>query len=172
MGFELWEQLDYDLPDVILYPAGGGTGIVALWKAFQELAKAALCDAARLPRLVAVQAEGCAPLVRAFREKRMTAERWEKTETMALGIRVPAPLGDFLALRALYESDGYAVAVSDYEIRSGIREISARTGIFASPEGAAAFAALAHLQKMNKIPSSASVVLFNTGYGGRYVELL
>jgi threonine synthase len=172
MGFELWEQLDGDLPDIILYPTGSGAGIAALWRAFLELEEAGMLKNGEKPRLVAVQPDGCAPIVKAFREKAAQTERWENPETIALGLRVPAPLGDTLALRALYDSDGFALSVSDYEIRQAMREMAAGAGVFPAPEGAATLAALKMLQESEKIPSSASVVLFNAAVGDRYVELL
>ena len=172
MGFELWEQMGGDLPDIILYPVGGGTGIAALWKAFLELEEAGMFKDGEKPRLVAVQPDGCAPIVKAFREKAAQTERWEKPETIALGLRVPAPLGDTLALRAIYDSGGFALSVSDYEIRQAMREMAVDAGVFPAPEGAATLAALKMLQESEKIPPSASVVLFNTAAGGRYVELL
>jgi threonine synthase len=172
MGFELWEQMDGNLPDLILYPTGSGTGIAALWRAFLELEEAGMLKDGEKPRLVAVQPDGCAPIVKAFREKAAQTERWENPETIALGLRVPAPLGDALALRALYDSDGFALSVSDYEIRQAMREMAAGAGVFPAPEGAATLAALKMLQESEKIPSSASVVLFNAAVGDRYVELL
>ena len=170
MGFELWEQLDRALPDAILYPTGGGTGLIGMWKAFEELEALGLLGPAR-PRMIAVQAEGCAPIVRAFECGAERAEPWEDASTIAPGIRVPAPFADDLMLRVLRQSDGDAVAVSDDEIRAAVREIAATEGIDACPEGAATLAGLKRLLTAGRIDGSARIVLFNTGTGLKHPEL-
>ena len=170
MGFELWEQLDRALPDAILYPTGGGTGLIGMWKAFEELEALGLLGPARL-RMIAVQAEGCAPIVRAFECGAERAEPWEDASTIAPGIRVPAPFADDLMLRVLRQSDGDAVAVSDDEIRAAVREIAATEGIDACPEGAATLAGLKRLLTAGRIDGSARIVLFNTGTGLKHPEL-
>ncbi len=140
MGLELAEQLGWQLPDVILYPTGGGTGLVGMWKAFAELEAIGLIGSQR-PRMVAVQAAGCAPMVRAFERGEEHAQRWEDAHTIAMGIRVPQAVGDFLILRAVRESGGYAVAVTDEAILAAGAEMAAEEGILLCPEGAATYAA-------------------------------
>ena len=170
MGFELWEQFDGVLPDAILYPTGGGTGLIGMWKAFEELEALGLLGPAR-PRMIAVQADGCAPIVRAFQSGAERAEPWQDASTIAPGIRVPAPFADDLMLRVLRESDGDAVAVSDDEIRAAVREIAATEGIDACPEGAATLAGLKRLLAEDRIDGAARIVLFNTGTGLKHPEL-
>ena len=145
MGYELAEQLDWKLPDVIIYPTGGGTGLIGMWKAFGEMECMGLIGSER-PRMVSVQAEGCAPVVRAFERGDDAAEMWEGAHTVASGLRVPAAVGDFLMLRALRESGGTAVAVSDEALVAHSHTIAAHTGIFPAPEGGATLAALLDLK--------------------------
>ena len=164
MGFELWEQLDGRLPHVIVYPTGGGTGLIGIWKAFGELEQLGLIDARRT-RMVAVQAEGCAPIVRAFDAGAERAEPWEGAHTAAQGIRVPAPFADDLILRTLHESGGDAIAVSEGEIVDAQAELVRLEGIDACAEGAATLAGLRRLLASGRIERSASVVLLNTGAG-------
>jgi threonine synthase len=172
MGYEVWEQLGGEFPDAIFFPTGGGTAIVALWKAFQELAELGLMEERKMPRLFAVQAEGCAPIARAFLDNQPQAERWEEPQTLALGIRVPASLGDYLVLKALRESQGRVVTVNDYEIRIGMREFSRTLGIFTGPEGGAAMAALRKMQGApGRLTPNQKVLLFCSGGGSRYAEL-
>jgi len=171
MGFELAEQHDWELPDVIIYPTGGGVGIIGIWKALAEL-EAIGWISSRRPRMVAVQSTGCAPIVRAFDEGARTAEFWEGANTLAGGIRVPGALGDFLVLDALYESDGAAVAVTDDEILDALRLTAASEGMMVCPEGAATVAAAAHLRREGWIRPSDRVVLLNTGTGIKYPGLL
>ena len=171
MGYELAEQFQWKLPDVIIYPAGGGTGLIGMWKAFQEMEELGWIDNAR-PRMVLVQAEGCAPMVKAFREGKEEAETWPSPHTFAPGIRVPQAIGDFLMLRSVRESGGQAVAVSDQEIFEAIREIGSQEGLFFCPEGAACQAALRRLRKEGWIQDADTVVLFNTGAGTKYVDTL
>jgi threonine synthase len=169
MGFELWEQLG-QLPDVVLYPTGGGTGLIGMWKAFEELEAMGLIGSGR-PRMVAVQAEGCAPIVRAFEAGDDRATAWEQPSTIAPGIRVPAPFADDLILNTLRASDGEAVAVGDGAIRSAMAEIGRLTGVDACPEGAATLAGLRKLLATGRIDPEASIVLFNTGTGLKHPEL-
>ena len=170
MGYELWEQLDGELPDVVLYPTGGGTGLVGMWLAFDELEAMGLVGSER-PKMIAVQSSGCAPVVRAFAAGEERAQAWENAATLAPGIRVPSPFADDLVLRVLRDSDGTAVAVEEEEITATMREIGALEGIDACPEGAATYAALKHLVKDGEVERGARVVLFNTGTGLKHPEL-
>ena len=167
MGLELAEQLDWNMPDVIIYPTGGGTGLIGMWKAFNELEQIGWIESKR-PRMVAVQAEGCAPIVKAFKEGKRHAEPWENAETIAAGIRVPAAVGDFLILDAVRESDGFAVSVSDEEITSAHRECALKEGILLCPEGAATLAALKKELTSGRIKSTEQVMLFNCATGLKY----
>jgi threonine synthase len=169
MGLELAEQLGWELPDVILYPTGGGTGLVGMWKAFEELEALGWIGSKR-PRMVAVQSEGCAPIARAFHSGAEFAEPWENARTMAAGIRVPAAVGDFLMLRALRESGGTAVTVSDEEIDFGTRLITGLEGLFICPEGGAVVAGLRKLVESGWVRREERIVLFNTGTGLKYPE--
>jgi threonine synthase len=167
MGYEVAQQLGWRLPDVIVYPTGGGTGIVGMWKAFAEMEALGWISAQR-PRMVSVQAAGCAPIVRAFEEGAERARPWEDAATYASGIRVPAAVGDYLILRAVRESGGRAVAVSEEEIADGARLISTLEGIFAAPEGGATLAAVLKLRERGEVRDDETVVLFNTGTGLKY----
>jgi threonine synthase len=169
MGYELVEQLDGGLPDVIIYPTGGGTGLVGMWKAFHEMEKLGWIGRSR-PRMVSVQAEGCAPMVRAFHAGEKTARPWEDARTVASGLRVPGAVGDFLILESLRESGGTAVAVSDAEMLEGARALGAREGVLAAPEGGATLAALKSLLGSGKIGKEETVVLFNTGTALTYLD--
>ena len=140
MGLELAEQLGWELPDVIFYPTGGGTGLIGMWKAFAELEAIGFIGSKR-PRMVAVQAAGCAPMVRAFEAGEETATRWEGAHTMASGIRVPQAVGDFLILRAVRESGGFAIAVSDEAITAAVASVAQTDGLLLCPEGGATMAA-------------------------------
>ncbi|MEM7350652.1 MAG: threonine synthase [Acidobacteriota bacterium] len=170
MGYELWEQLDGELPDAIFYPTGGGTGLIGMWQAFDELEAMGLIDSRR-PRMIVVQAEGCAPIVRAFDAGAERAEGWVDASTSAPGIRVPTPFADDLILQVLRASDGDAVAVSEEELLAGMREIAAAEGIGACPEGGATFAGLRRLLDEGRLQRSDRVVLFNTGSGLKHPEL-
>jgi threonine synthase len=170
MGYELAEQMGWTLPDVIIYPTGGGTGLIGMWKAFDEMEKLGWIGAER-PRMVTVQSEGCAPMVRAFHEGQEFAAPWEGARTIADGLRVPAAVGDFLILRALRESNGTAVAVRDEELMEAASHIGATQGIFACPEGGATLAAFAKLRDQGWIADEETVVLFNTGSGLKYSHL-
>jgi len=169
MGYELAEQMGWKLPDAILYPTGGGTGLIGMWKAFQEMDTMGFVAPGR-PRMYAIQAEGCAPIVKAFSEGRDDAPMWEGATTHAHGLRVPKALGDFLILRALRESHGSAVAVSEHEIVQGVKDAAATEGLFVAPETGACVAALRKLKASGHLSADESVVLFNTGTGFKYVD--
>lgn len=169
LGYELAEQTGWELPDVVVYPTGGGTGLVGMWKAFDELEELGWIGAAR-PRMVTVQAQGCAPIVRAFERGDEYATPWKGAKTLADGLRVPAAVGDFLMLRALRESGGTAVAVSDADMLAGANLMGATEGIFAAPEGGATVAALEQLLEYRWVRPGESVVLFNTGSGHKYYQ--
>jgi threonine synthase len=169
LGYELAEQLDYSLPDAILYPTGGGTGLIGMWKAFDEMEQMGWIGPKR-PRMVTVQASGCAPIVRAFEEGKRFADEFPNAATVASGLRVPRAIGDFLILDALRDSGGTAVEVTDEELIAATREIGAAEGIFCAPEGAACLPALRKLMDEGKVTSSDRVVLFNTGSGVKYLE--
>ncbi len=170
MGYELAEQMGWSLPDVVIYPTGGGTGLVGMWKAFDEMEKMGLINAKR-PRMVTVQSTGCAPMVRAFIRGTEFAEPWQGAKTVADGLRVPAAVGDFLILRALRESDGAAVAVTDQEMVDLAKLMGSHTGTFPAPEGAACLAAEIQLLADGWIKPDETVVLFNTGSGLKYAHL-
>ena len=167
MGLELAEQLGWNVPDVILYPTGGGTGLIGMWKAFAELEAIGFIGKKR-PRMVAVQAAGCAPIVRAYEAGEEHAPRWDEAHTIASGIRVPQALGDFLILRAVRESGGYAVAVPDHAISAAIEEIARREGFLMCPEGAATYAALKLGVADGRIRRDEQAVLFNCATGLKY----
>jgi threonine synthase len=169
MGYELWEQFGGRLPDVILYPTGGGVGLIGMCKAFDEMQKMGWIGSER-PRMVAVQAEGCAPIAKAWKEERATAEFFPNAETLASGLRVPGPLGDVLILRMLRQTRGTALTVTDEEMMQAGRELASLEGIFAAPEGAATVSAARKLAESRWIKSEESVVLFNTGTGYKYAE--
>lgn len=171
MGYELAEQCGWELPDVIIYPAGGGTGLVGMWKAFAEMEELDLIGPKR-PKMVAVQSTGCAPLVRAFEQKNTESEFWDHAETIASGLRVPKAFADYLILEAIYASGGCAIAVSDDEIRKAVAELAQREGLFCCPEGAATLVAAGHLVRQGVIKASDTVVLWNTAAGTKYVELM
>ncbi len=171
MGYELAEQFDWELPNVILYPTGGGTGLIGMWKSFDEMEALGWIDSHR-PRMVSIQAEGCAPIVRAFHSGATKAEPWENATTMAAGLRVPSAVGDALMLRALRDSEGTAVAVSEEEILWGVKAIGQSEGLFVCPEGGAALAGLRRLVEQGWIDREERVVLFNTGSGLKYLDVL
>ena len=167
MGLELAEQMGWELPDVILYPTGGGTGLIGMWKAFDELAAIGWIGEKR-PRMVAVQAAGCAPIVRAFEANAEFAERWEDAQTYAAGIRVPAAIGDFLILRAIRESNGFATAVDDDAIAEALAEVATQDGLLLCPEGAATYAAYKKELASGRIAPEERAVLFNCATGLKY----
>ncbi len=169
MGLEIAEQFNWELPDVILYPTGGGTGIIGMWKAFKELQEIGFIGD-DLPRMVSVQAEGCAPIVKAFKEGKRESEFWENARTIAAGVRVPKAFADFMILDVLYESKGSAVAVSDEEMLESSKEL-AKAGIFVCPEGAATLAALKKLIEAGEVDKGEKVLLYNTGSGVKYTDV-
>ncbi len=169
MGLELAEAFDWETPDVIIYPTGGGTGLVGMWKAFEELEEMDFIGSKR-PRMVSVQAEGCAPIVRAFTENSDRAVFWEGAQTIASGLRVPGAFADRLILRAIRKSKGIALTVSDTEIQNCQKEIASHEGIFSAPEGAACLAGLQKLLNNGWVGRQERVVLFNTGSGLKYLS--
>jgi threonine synthase len=170
LGYEIAEQLSWTLPDVIVYPTGGGTGLIGMWKAFDELQQLGWIGEKR-PRMISVQAAGCAPIVRAFQKGDRFAEEFENAATVAAGLRVPKAIGDFLILDAIRESGGTAVAVTDEELIAGAKELARSEGIFASPEGGACVPAVRQLLARGELKPDEKVVLFNTGSGIKYLEL-
>ena len=169
MGIELAEQLGWRLPTHIVYPTGGGTGLIGMWKVFAEMRAWRWLDSeGSLPKMIVAQAQGCAPIVRAFDAGEERATPWENPATHASGLRVPGPLGDRLILRALRESGGDALAVSEEAIAAGTNRLSRATGIDAAPEGGCALAVTAQLVAAGRIPRDAEVVAFNTGSGASY----
>jgi len=170
MGYEVAEQMNWKLPDVIIYPTGGGTGLIGMWKAFDEMEKLGWISSKK-PRMVSVQSEGCAPIIKAFNEGTKHTELWQNASTIASGLRVPAAIGDFLILNAIRESNGTAVAVSDKDIMECANLIGKTQGIFTAPEGGATLAAFNKLYKQGWIKEEDKVVLFNTGSGHKYFNL-
>jgi threonine synthase len=170
MGLEIAEQLGWEAPDVIIYPAGGGVGLIGIHKAFRELREMGWVSGP-MPRFVASQAEGCAPIVRAWQSGARESEFWENSSTVAFGINVPKALGDFLVLDAIYETEGAAEAVSDGEILAAQAELARLEGLFVCPEGAAAFAAAKKLRGRGLIRGDETVVIINTGAGIKYPDV-
>jgi threonine synthase len=170
MGYELAEQYGWKLPDVVIYPTGGGTGLVGMWKAFDEMEQLGWIGSER-PRMVTVQSTGCAPIVRAFDAGAEAADPWEGARTVADGLRVPAAVGDFLMLAALRGSGGTAVAVTDEEMVEDARLIGRTEGIFAAPEGGATVSAFRRLRERGWIADGERTVLFITGSGHKYAHL-
>ncbi len=169
LGYEIAEQSGWALPDVIIYPTGGGTGLVGMWKAFDEMEQLGWISEKR-PRMISVQAAGCAPIVRAFEAGARFAEEFENATTVASGLRVPKAIGDFLILDAVRESGGTAITVTDDELLEGARELARTEGIFAAPEGGACVPALRKLLARGDVKADERVVLFNTGSGIKYIE--
>ncbi|HSS17303.1 MAG TPA: threonine synthase [Candidatus Dormibacteraeota bacterium] len=169
LGYELAEQFNWRLPDAILYPTGGGTGLVGMWKAFDEMQALGWIGKKR-PRMFAVQATGCAPIVRAFEAGEKTAGEFLEAHTIASGLRVPKAIGDFLILNILRQSNGGAIAIDDVEMIRIAREVGSSEGLFVAPEAAACFAALKSLRSAGKIGSGERVVIFNTGSGIKYLD--
>ncbi len=172
MGYEVAEQLGWTLPDWILYPTGGGTGMVGMWKAFAEMSALGWIDPVKRPKMVTVQASGCAPIVRAFETGAEKAAPWEHAHTVADGLRVPRAIGDFLVLRAVRESGGAAVAVDDADMVAGMLDMGRLEGVSAAPEGGAALHALRTLVASGRVKPDDSVVLFNTGGALKYLDVL
>ena len=171
MGYEIAEQLDWDLPDVIIYPTGGGTGIVGMWKAFQEMEDLGWISNKR-PKMFAVQSENCAPIVRAFELDQEFADPWENAKTLASGIRVPSAIGDYLILNSLRESEGGAITVSDEDILAMMRVVGSLEGLFLCPEGAATAVAAQHLLQSGILSEDEKVLLLNTGTGLKYLDMI
>ena len=169
MGYEVAEQLGWTLPDAIFYPAGGGVGLIGMWKAFAEMEAMGWISSHR-PKMIAVQTEGCQPVVRAFERGEAKSEFWENAHTVAAGLRVPKPLGDALMLDAIRKSGGTAIAVSDEELLDASLQLGADEGIFAAPEGGACVAALAKLLASGFLKSEERIVIYNTGAGLKYLE--
>jgi threonine synthase len=169
MGLEIAEQFSWQLPDVILYPTGGGVGLIGIYKALKELQDLGWVQG-KLPRLVAVQAQNCAPIVKAWNEKKQVSEFWPNSSTVAFGINVPKALGDFLVLDALYKTDGCAIAVEDDAIINEQRNVASLEGAFICPEGAAAFLAARRLRERGWIRKGERVVVLNTGIGLKYTH--
>jgi threonine synthase len=169
MGYELAEQMDWQLPDAILYPTGGGVGIIGMWKAFAEMETLGWIGKQR-PRMIAVQVEGCAPVVRAFEKGESRSQFWQHAATVASGLRVPKPLGDFLILDAIRESNGTALAVSDAELLDAGMQLASDQGLFIAPEGATCVAAVPKLLASGFLKKSERIVIYNTGAGLKYLE--
>jgi threonine synthase len=172
MGYELVEQLGWEYPDAVFYPTGGGVGLIGMWKAFEELEQLGWVKPGKRPRMIAVQAAGCAPMVRAFDEGASVSRMWDNAATFAAGLRVPKPYGDAIMLEILRESRGIAVTQTDEQILSSILDWARNEGIFLSPEGAAATAAYDHLVETGFLKPSDRVVLFNTGAGLKYTDVI
>ena len=172
MGYEIAEQMHWTLPDWIIYPTGGGTGMVGMWKAFDEMSALGWIDPTRRPHMVTVQADHCAPIIRAYESGAERSQMWEGASTIADGLRVPKAVGDFLVLRAVRESDGAAVAVADADLVTGMKELGAFEGISAAPEGGAALHAVRVLIAQGRIKPSDSVVVFNTGGALKYLDVI
>ena len=169
MGYELCEQMGWQLPDVIFYPTGGGVGIIGMWKAFDEMEALGWIGSKR-PKMIAVQAEGCQPVVRAYEEGAERSQFWENAHTVASGLRVPKPLGDFLILEAVRKSGGTAIAVSDDQLIDAGIQLASDEGIFVAPEGAACVAALEKLLASGFLKKDERIVIYNTGAGLKYLE--
>jgi threonine synthase len=169
LGYEIAEQLEWKLPDVVLYPTGGGTGLIGMWKAFDEMETLGWINSKR-PRMFSIQASGCAPIVRAFEAGEKFAAEFSNAHTAASGLRVPKAIGDFLMLDILRKSNGGAIAIDDEEMIRAVREIGSREGVFVAPEGAACFAALKKLRLSGHIKAGERVVIFNTGSGIKYLD--
>jgi threonine synthase len=169
MGYEVAEQLRWELPDAIFYPTGGGVGLIGMWKAFEEMEALGWIGRKR-PKMIAVQAEGCQPVVRAFEQGAERSEFFEGAQTVAAGLRVPKPLGDFLILDAVRSSGGCAIAVSDRELIDAGIELATEEGMFAAPEGAACVAALRKLLERGFLKKDEQMVIYNTGSGLKYLE--
>lgn len=170
MGYEVAEAFDWTLPDVIVYPTGGGTGLVGMWKAFAELEALGWLKDTKRPRMVSVQAEGCAPVVKAFEKKASFCDFWTNAHTLASGLRVPKSFADHLILQDIYDSQGTAIAVSDEAILESQKQLASAEGIFAAPEGAATLAALKELVHQKWVQPDERIVLFNTGSGLKYLD--
>jgi len=171
MGYEVAEQLGWGLPDAIIYPTGGGVGLIGMWKAFEEMEELGWISAGERPKMICVQSDGCAPIPKALQEGKAASEMWPDAHTLAAGLRVPKAYGDFIILDIVRKSGGTAIAVSDDDIMSGVKELASAEGIFACPEGGAALAAYKQLTQSGFLKSSDRVVLFNTGSGYKYLDV-
>ncbi len=171
MGYELAEQFNWNLPDVIFYPTGGGTGLIGMWKAFDEMGQLRWIGSKR-PKMISVQSSGCQPIVRAFNEKRNESEMWNNAMTIASGLRVPKPFADHLILKTIYDSKGCAVAVPDGQIVAAVKEMATKEGFFICPEAAATVVALRILLAKNFVRNDDTIVLFNTATGIKYPEII
>ncbi|HJT70553.1 MAG TPA: threonine synthase [Terriglobales bacterium] len=171
MAYELFEQLGGKLPNAVIFPSGGGVGVIAMWKAFDEMEQLGWIASQR-PRMIVVQASGCAPVVKAWNEAKDNVEMWENSSTIAAGLRVPKPYGDYLVMDILKRSKGTAVAVTDDEIREAVHQWARTEGVFAAPEGAASLAAYRQLRANSLLSDRDKVVLFNTGTGLKYLDVL
>jgi threonine synthase len=172
MGYELVEQLGWEYPDAVFYPTGGGVGLIGMWKAFGELEELGWVKPGRRPRMIAVQSAGCAPVTRAFEEGKESSQVWNNAATFASGLRVPKPYGDYIMLEILKESGGVALSFSDEQILASLKDWARNEGIFLSPEGAAATAAYDHLVSTGFLKPADRVVLFNTGAGLKYADVV
>jgi threonine synthase len=170
MGYEVAEQMDWSLPEAILYPTGGGVGLIGMWKAFEEMEQLGWIESGKSPKMISVQASGCAPIIKALHDKKSVSEMWPAAHTLAAGLRVPKAYGDFIILDIIRRSGGTAVAVTDDAIMQGVKELAALEGIFACPEGGAALAAYQSLLADGFLKESDKVVLFNTGSGYKYLD--
>ena len=172
MGYELVEQLGWEYPAAVFYPTGGGVGLIGMWKAFAELEELGWVAPGKRPRMIAVQSSGCAPMVKAFEAHEAASTMWANAATFASGLRVPKPYGDYIMLEILKESGGSALAFSDEQILASLKDWARNEGIFLSPEGATATAAYDHLLATGELKVEDRVVLFNTGAGLKYVDVL
>ncbi|HTJ29132.1 MAG TPA: threonine synthase, partial [Acidobacteriaceae bacterium] len=176
MGYELVEQLGWTYPDAVFYPTGGGVGLIGMWKAFAEMEALGWINSEKTggkrPKMIAVQAAGCAPVARAYEQQEKTSVMWQDAHTLASGLRVPKPYGDYIILDVVRESGGTVIAVSDAETMSALTNWGAREGLFLSPEGAAAMAAYEKLLANGFLQESDRVVLFNTGSGNKYTDVV
>jgi threonine synthase len=171
MGYEVAEQLGWRLPDAILYPTGGGVGLIGMWKAFEEMEEMGWIEEGKRPKMISIQASGCAPIIKAFHEGKSMSEMWPDASTLAAGLRVPKAYGDFIILDIVRQSGGTAVAVSDAKIMSAVKELATTEGIIAAPEGGAALAAYEELLEDGFLNDDDEVVLFNTGSGYKYLDI-
>lgn len=171
MGYEVAEQMGWKLPDAILYPTGGGVGLIGMWKAFEEMEELGWIDKGKLPKMICVQADGCAPIPKALHEGKAASEMWPDAHTLAAGLRVPKAYGDFIILDIVRQSGGTAIAVNDDDIMDGVKEMATIEGIFAAPEGGAALAAYRQLLQSGFLSTSDRVVMFNTGSGYKYLDV-
>jgi threonine synthase len=172
MGYEVAEQLGWELPDAIFYPTGGGVGLIGMWKAFEEMEQLGWLSGKKRPKMISVQAAGCAPVAKAWDEHKPVAEMWQNAHTQAAGLRVPKPYADYIILNILKQSGGTAIAVSDEQIFEAMREWASREGLFAAPEGAASLAAYKILLAQGFLKPADKVVLFNTGSGLKYIDVV